>query len=49
MGPTLGAASRTAARGGNLRQVAATVLAFGVGAAVPLLAIGMLSREALAR
>lgn len=49
VGPTLGAASLMAARGENLGLVAATMLAFGLGAAVPLLAIGSLSREALAR
>jgi cytochrome c biogenesis protein CcdA len=49
VGPTLGAASLMAARGENLGQVAATMLAFGVGAAVPLLLLGMLSREALMR
>ncbi len=49
VGPTLGAASLMAARGENLGQVALTMLAFGVGAAVPLLLIGRLSREALLR
>lgn len=47
VGPTLGAASLLAARGENLGQVAATMLAFGLGAALPLLAIGSLSREAI--
>jgi cytochrome c-type biogenesis protein len=49
VGPTLGAASLMASRGENLGQVALTMLAFGVGAALPLLALGMLSREALSR
>jgi len=49
VGPTLGAASALAARAENLVDVALTMLAFGLGAAVPLLAIGLLSREALAR
>ncbi len=49
VGPTLGAASVLAARGENLGQVAVTMLAFGVGAALPLILIGVLSREALAR
>ncbi|WP_333835202.1 cytochrome c biogenesis CcdA family protein [Rubrimonas sp.] len=49
VGPTLGAASLMAARGETLGQVAATMLAFGVGAAIPLLAIGMLSRDVLSR
>lgn len=49
VGPTLGAASLMAARGENLGQVALTMLAFGLGAALPLLLLGMLSREALLR
>src|SRR5579863_455897 len=48
-GPTLGAASLLASRGQNLGWVAATMLAFGIGTTVPLLILGMLSREALAR
>jgi cytochrome c biogenesis protein CcdA len=47
VGPTLGAASLLAAQGRDLPQVASTVLVFGVGAALPLLIIGLLSREAL--
>jgi cytochrome c-type biogenesis protein len=49
VGPTLGAASVLAARGENLGAVALTMLAFGIGAALPLVAIGMMSREALLR
>ena len=49
VGPTLGAASVLAAQGKDLVQVAATMLIFGVGAALPLLVLGMLSREALLR
>jgi len=49
VGPTLGAASVLAAKGENLPQVALTMLAFGVGAALPLLLLGILSREALMR
>jgi cytochrome c biogenesis protein CcdA len=49
VGPTLGAASVLAARAENLGQVALTMLAFGIGAAIPLLAIGMASREVLLR
>ncbi|MFN3351033.1 cytochrome c biogenesis CcdA family protein [Pseudorhodoplanes sp.] len=49
VGPTLGAASLLAARAENLGTVALTMFAFGIGAALPLLAIGMMSREALAR
>jgi cytochrome c-type biogenesis protein len=49
VGPTLGAASILAARGTNLAQVTTTMLVFGLGAASPLLAIGVLSREVLVR
>jgi cytochrome c biogenesis protein CcdA len=49
VGPTLGAASLMASRGENLMQVTTTMVAFGVGAALPLLLIGLLSREALGR
>jgi cytochrome c-type biogenesis protein len=49
VGPTLGAASVLAARAENLTTVALTMIAFGIGAALPLLAIGMMSREALLR
>jgi len=49
VGPTLGAASILAAQGRNLGEVALTMFLFGLGAAAPLLAIGLLSREAFAR
>jgi cytochrome c-type biogenesis protein len=49
VGPTLGAASVLAAQGKDLGTVAATMIAFGIGAAAPLIALGMLSREALMR
>ncbi len=49
VGPTLGAASLMAARGENLAAVALTMLAFGIGAALPLLLLGLASREALLR
>lgn len=49
VGPTLGAASVLAAQGRDLGTVAATMFAFGVGAAAPLLVFGTLSREALMR
>ena len=45
VGPTLGAASLLAARGRDLPQFALTMFAFGVGAALPLLALGWVSRE----
>ncbi len=47
VGPTLGAASVLAAQGENLGAVALTMLAFGVGAGLPLIALGMLSRARL--
>ncbi len=49
VGPTLGAASVLAAQGKDLAQVAFTMAAFGVGAALPLLLLGALSREVLQR
>ena len=47
VGPTLGAASVLAARSEQLPQVALTMFAFGVGAAIPLLVIGTMSREVI--
>lgn len=49
VGPTLGAASLLAAQGKDLVQVAVTMLAFGIGAALPLLGLGWLSRETMVR
>ncbi len=49
VGPTLGAASVLAARGESLGQVALTMAFFGLGAALPLLLLGILSREAMLR
>lgn len=49
VGPTLGAASLLAAQGKDLGQVGLTMFAFGVGAALPLLGLGWLSRETMAR
>jgi cytochrome c biogenesis protein CcdA len=49
VGPTLGAASLLAAQGRHLPQVAASMFVFGLGAALPLLGIGLASREALQR
>ena len=45
VGPTLGAASVLAAKGQSLGQVAATMLSFGLGVAVPLVLLGLASRE----
>jgi len=49
VGPTLGAASTLAAQGRELPQVALMMLLFGLGAGTPLIVIGGLSRDALAR
>ncbi|WP_027165060.1 cytochrome c biogenesis CcdA family protein [Mesorhizobium sp. WSM3224] len=49
VGPTLGAASIMAARGQNLGMVVLTMLAFGIGTSLPLLALALMSREALQR
>lgn len=49
VGPTLGAASVLAAQGLDLGAVALTMFAFGVGAGLPLLLLGLLSRQALMR
>lgn len=49
VGPTLGAASLLAAQGQNLAQVAITMISFGLGVAVPLVIIGMMSRQVLMR
>jgi cytochrome c-type biogenesis protein len=49
VGPTLGAASVLAAKGEDLGQVALTMLAFGLGAALPLMLLGFVSREAMMR
>lgn len=46
VGPTLGAASLMAARGETLGAVVATTLVFALGAALPLLLLGLLSRNA---
>ena len=47
VGPTLGAASLLAAQGKDLVQVALTMAIFGLGAALPLMLLGTLSRRAL--
>ncbi|MGE0022474.1 MAG: cytochrome c biogenesis CcdA family protein [Hyphomicrobium sp.] len=49
VGPTLGAASVLAAQGENLGQVGLTMALFGIGAAIPLLVLGLASREAMLR
>jgi cytochrome c-type biogenesis protein len=49
VGPTLGAASLLAAQRQDLAQVAVTMFSFGLGASLPLLLLGLLSREAMMR
>jgi len=49
VGPTLGAASTLAAQGSQLPQVLLLMLLFGLGAGTPLVLVGSLSRELLAR
>lgn len=49
VGPTLGAASVLASQGKDLGAVAITMLAFGIGAALPLMMLGLVSREAMLR
>jgi cytochrome c biogenesis protein CcdA len=49
VGPTLGAAATLAARRQDLFQVAALMIIFGLGAALPMLVIGTLSREMMTR
>lgn len=49
VGPTLGAASLLAAQGRDLGVVALTMVLFGLGAALPLLLLGTVSREMLMR
>ncbi|HTV28811.1 MAG TPA: cytochrome c biogenesis CcdA family protein [Xanthobacteraceae bacterium] len=49
VGPTLGVAVTLAAQRQTLPQVATVMLLFGLGAALPMLIVGTLSREALMR
>lgn len=49
VGPTLGAASVLASQGRDLFQVSLTMLVFAIGTAIPLLALGFMSREAMIR
>jgi cytochrome c biogenesis protein CcdA len=48
-GPTIAAASVLAARGESLAAVAATMVAFGLGAGLPLAVLAMASRQAVLR
>jgi cytochrome c-type biogenesis protein len=47
VGPTLGAASLLASQGHDLPRVALTMAVFGIGAALPLILLGLLSRATL--
>jgi cytochrome c-type biogenesis protein len=47
VGPTLGAASLLASQGHDLLRVTLTMVVFGVGAALPLILLGLLSRASL--
>jgi cytochrome c-type biogenesis protein len=47
VGPTLGAASLLASQGHDLLRVALTMAVFGIGAALPLILLGLLSRATL--
>ena len=49
VGPTLGAASVLAAQGKDLSAVSLTMMAFGLGAGLPLLLLGSMSRQLLLR
>jgi cytochrome c-type biogenesis protein len=44
VGPTLGAATTLASQGKSLPQISLLMLLFGIGAAAPLVALGLLSR-----
>ena len=49
VGPTLGAASTLAAQGRDLGHIASLMMVFGAGAALPLLALGAMSRASIAK
>ena len=49
VGPTLGAASLLASQGQDLPKVTLTMAIFGIGAALPLVLFGLLSRATLMR
>ena len=49
MGPTLGGAIALASQGEHLAEAAGVMLLFGLGAALPLVILGSLSREAITR
>lgn len=47
VGPTLGAASTLASQGKDLGEISALMLIFGLGAALPLIVLGSLSRATM--
>ena len=49
VGPTLGAAIVMAGQGANLAQAASMMGVFGIGAALPLVALAFVSRSAMSR
>ena len=49
VGPTLGAATTLASQGRDLGQIGLLMLIFGIGAAVPLVLLGSLSRASLTK
>ena len=49
VGPTLGAAVTLASQGQSLVQVSILMALFGIGAGLPLVAFGLLSRQAMLR
>lgn len=49
VGPTLGAAVTLASQGDSLAQVAFVMALFGLGAGLPLMLLGVVSREAMLR
>lgn len=49
VGPTLGAASTLASQGQDLGHIAALMAVFGMGAALPLLALGAMSRATITK
>ncbi len=49
VGPTLGAASLLASQGRDLLRVTLTMLAFGLGAGLPLVVLGLVSRTTMTR
>jgi len=49
VGPTLGAAISLASQGRDLGQVTVAMALFGIGAGIPLIALGLASRQAVTR